>query len=117
MCVAADRFQRCKLELGTLAVVPGKTHSRHSSVCSHMGAIGHSAPLSPSDSCALLCSRFMMPFLPAVSKAAKKAVPWPDGQPTLPTQHGWKVSATGPGAPKHLQVLPEGGSGFPFLET
>lgn len=117
MCVAADRIQECKLELGTLAVVPGKTHSRNGSVCSHMGAIGHSAHTHPLQVTPVLFSRFMMPFLPAVSKAAKKAVLWPDGQPTLPTQHGWKVSTTGPGAPKHLQVLPEGGSGFPFLET
>lgn len=47
---------------------------------------------------AMLIHALMISFLPAVIKAAKKAVPWPGGQPTLPTQHGWKVSATGPGA-------------------
>lgn len=56
----------------------------------------------------------MLSFLPAEIKATKKAVPWPDGQPTLPTQHGWKVSAAGPQVPTGPA---EDGSGFPFLET
>lgn len=32
VCVVADRLQVSKLELGTLAVVSGKLHGRHSSV-------------------------------------------------------------------------------------
>lgn len=60
-----------------------------------MGAIGHSAPMT---GVFLRTLDSVMSLLPVVIKAAKKAVPWPDGQPTLPTQPGWKVSATGPGA-------------------
>lgn len=61
----------------------------------------------------------MMSLLPVATKAARRAVPWPGGQPTLPTQHGWKVSATDPGAwipaPERLGSLTVDGGGFPFL--
>lgn len=66
VCVIADR-----VELGILAVVPGKI-STDTLVCAHITTIGHLAP--PQDWPASSCSPFMMSLFPVVIKAVKKAV-------------------------------------------
>lgn len=116
MCVVADRLHLCKLELGTLAVVSGKIHGRHS-VCTRMSTIGHPAP---HDCHAHPCSHDIFPSSgDQGSQEGSALARWaadPANTAWMESKCHWPRGLDPPPL-KHLQVLPEGGNMSPFLET
>lgn len=110
-----DRLHVCKLELGTLAVVSGKIHGRHS-VCTRMGTIGHPAPR---DCHAHPCSHDIFPSSgDQGSQEGSALARWaadPANTAWMESKCRWPRSLDPP--PLKLLQVPEDGSTSPFLET